>query len=154
MKAYSTDLRQKIIDAYKNGEGSLRVIAKRFSVSLNFIWSLWARYKQSGSVEPKPHGGGRAATMDAKGLLLATTTKSEPASSPRRLRISSGILLAPDSAQCIVHKQVNTAQHPPGSTCIDFPTECRSALIHIPKTRLTSRQSLHQLAQPISAWWP
>ena len=68
MKTYSTDLRQKIIDAYKNGEGSLRVIAKRFSVSLNFIWSLWARYKQTGSVEPKPHGGGRAATIDAKGL--------------------------------------------------------------------------------------
>jgi len=68
MKPYSTDLRQKIIDAYKNGEDSLRVIAKRFSVSLNFVWSLWARYKQTGSVEPKPHGGGRAATIDAKGL--------------------------------------------------------------------------------------
>jgi transposase len=68
MKTYSTDLRQKVIDAYKNGEGSLRVIAKRFSVSLNFVWSLWARYKQTGSVEPKPHGGGRAPTIDTKGL--------------------------------------------------------------------------------------
>ena len=68
MKAYSTDLRQKIIDAYKNGEGSLRDIAKRFSVSLSCVWSLWARYKQTGSVEPKPHGGGRAPTIDAKGL--------------------------------------------------------------------------------------
>ncbi len=68
MKTYSTDLRQKIIDAYKKGEGSLRDIAKRFSVSLNFVWTLWARYKQTGSVEPKPHGGGRVATIDAKGL--------------------------------------------------------------------------------------
>ncbi len=34
MKAYSTDLHQKIIDAYKNGEGSLRVIAKRFDATL------------------------------------------------------------------------------------------------------------------------
>ena len=47
----------------KTGEGSLRVIAKRFSVSLSFVWSLWARYKQTGSVEPKPHGGGRAVTI-------------------------------------------------------------------------------------------
>ena len=68
MKTYSTDLRQKIIDAYKNSEGSVRVIAKRFSVSLNFVWSLWARYKQTGSVEPKPHGGGRAPSIDAEGL--------------------------------------------------------------------------------------
>ena len=37
MKPYSTDLRQKIVDAYKKGEGSLRAIAKRFSVSLHFV---------------------------------------------------------------------------------------------------------------------
>jgi hypothetical protein len=37
MKAYSTDLRQKVIDAYKNQEGSQRNLASRFSVSLTFI---------------------------------------------------------------------------------------------------------------------
>ena len=68
MKAYSIDLRQKIVDAYKNGEGSLRDIAKRFSVSLSFVWSLWGRYKQTGAVEPRPHGGGRVPTIDAKRL--------------------------------------------------------------------------------------
>ncbi len=68
MKAYSTDLRQRVVDAYKNGEGSLRNIAKRFSVSLYFVWTLWTRYQQTGSVEPKPHAGGRVATINDQGL--------------------------------------------------------------------------------------
>jgi transposase len=37
MKAYSLDLRQKVIDAYNYKEGSQRQLAKRFSVSLSFI---------------------------------------------------------------------------------------------------------------------
>jgi transposase len=37
MKAYSLDLRQKIVTAYDNQEGSLREIAKRFKVSLSFV---------------------------------------------------------------------------------------------------------------------
>lgn len=39
MKAYSTDLRQKVMDAYDNLEGSQRELAKRFSVSLSFVQS-------------------------------------------------------------------------------------------------------------------
>ncbi len=42
MRAYSTDLRQKVIDAYENQEGSQRNLAKRFSVSLTFIQKLKA----------------------------------------------------------------------------------------------------------------
>jgi transposase len=59
MKPYSKDLRTKVVEAYENGEGSLRTIAKRFSVSLNFVWLLWDSYRKTGSVEPKPHGGGQ-----------------------------------------------------------------------------------------------
>lgn len=40
MRAYSNDLRQKVIDAYQRGEGSMRQLAERFSVSLNFVWLL------------------------------------------------------------------------------------------------------------------
>jgi len=70
MKPYSTDLRQKIVDAYKNGEGSFRAIAKRFSVSLHFVWSLWVRYQETGSVDPKPHAGGYPATINDQGLKV------------------------------------------------------------------------------------
>jgi transposase len=66
MKSYSRDLRTKVVDAYENGEGSLRKIAKRFSVSLNFVWLLWDRYRKTGSVEPKPHGGGQIPVIAGK----------------------------------------------------------------------------------------
>jgi transposase len=59
MKAYSIDLRRKIIDAYKAEEGSYRQLAKRFRVSLSFVQTLLKRYKDTGTVEPLPHSGGR-----------------------------------------------------------------------------------------------
>ena len=73
MKAYSTDLRQKVMDAYKNQEGSQRQLAKRFSVSLSFVQSLLKRYHSSGSVEPKPHGGGQSAKLTSEQVALITT---------------------------------------------------------------------------------
>ena len=60
MKAYSVDLRKKIIDAYENNEGSQRQIAKRFKVSLSFIQRLLKRYREKQTIEPLPHAGGFA----------------------------------------------------------------------------------------------
>ncbi|MCP4407290.1 MAG: transposase [Gammaproteobacteria bacterium] len=37
----------------------MRKLANRFSVSLSFIWLLIQRYRQTGGVEPKAHGGGQ-----------------------------------------------------------------------------------------------
>ena len=39
MKAYSSDLRKKIIEAYQKKEGSLRKLAKRFSVSFIAVFT-------------------------------------------------------------------------------------------------------------------
>lgn len=70
MKPYSDDLRKKIIQAYLNKEGSFRDLAKRFSVSLNFVWLLWKRYQSTGSVRPKPHAGGQVSAMDKDRLSV------------------------------------------------------------------------------------
>jgi len=53
MKAYSLDLRQKIIDTYFEGGISQRQLAKRFRVTLSFIEKLLKRYRENGSVAPK-----------------------------------------------------------------------------------------------------
>jgi len=45
MKAYSLDLRQKIIHAYINQEGSIRQVAQRFKVAKSFVQKLLKRYK-------------------------------------------------------------------------------------------------------------
>ncbi len=60
-KAYSIDLRQKIIDAYENDEGSMRILAKRFKVSFSFVTNLLKRYFLTGNAAPKAYGGGRKA---------------------------------------------------------------------------------------------
>lgn len=70
MKAYSDDLRRKIVQAYLNKEGSLRDLAERFSVSLNFVWLLWRRYQATGSVRPKAHAGGQVSVMDKDRLSI------------------------------------------------------------------------------------
>ncbi len=40
MKAYSLDLRQKIVDTYKNREGSIRQVPQRFKVARSFVQKL------------------------------------------------------------------------------------------------------------------
>jgi transposase len=70
MKPYSCDLRQKVINAYNNQEGSQRQLAIRFSVSLSFVQSLLRRYRSSGTVEPKPHGGGQISKLNNEHLAL------------------------------------------------------------------------------------
>jgi transposase len=70
MKAYSLDLRQKVIDAYNRKEGSQRQLAKRFSVSLSFIQDLLKRYRQDKTIEPRRHGGGATAKLSEEHLAL------------------------------------------------------------------------------------
>ncbi|MEM9272960.1 MAG: IS630 family transposase, partial [Cyanobacteria bacterium P01_F01_bin.143] len=48
MKAYSLDLRQKIIDVYEQEKISQRKLAKRFNVALSFIVKLLRQYRTTG----------------------------------------------------------------------------------------------------------
>ena len=53
MKAYSLDLRQKIIDTYAEGGISQRQLARRFRVALSFIEKLLKQYRETQSISPK-----------------------------------------------------------------------------------------------------
>ncbi len=53
MKPYSVDLRQKIIDVYKEGNVSQRQLARQFRVALSFIQKLIKQYKETGNIAPK-----------------------------------------------------------------------------------------------------
>lgn len=50
MFAYSVDLRQKIIETYKNKEGSIRQVSQRFKVSRNFVQKLLKQHQLLGSL--------------------------------------------------------------------------------------------------------
>jgi transposase len=63
MKAYSQDLRKRILDTVQRGDGTLRQIARRFLVSVSFVTRLLQLHRSTGSLEPKPHGGGNPAVL-------------------------------------------------------------------------------------------
>lgn len=77
MKAYSTDLRQKIIDAHNQQQGSQRQLAKRFRVSLSFVQTLLKRYRIDGTVEPREHGGGQPAKLSSEQEAIIATLVEE-----------------------------------------------------------------------------
>ncbi|MBD1868898.1 transposase [Cyanobacteria bacterium FACHB-471] len=66
----SSDLRQRIIAAYDAKEGSQRQLAKRFKVSPSFIRDLMRHHRETGSVQPKPHGGGAVAKLGKEQLPI------------------------------------------------------------------------------------
>lgn len=52
MKAYSLDLRQKIVDTYREGNISQRQLAKQFRVTLSFIEKLLKQHRETGNIAP------------------------------------------------------------------------------------------------------
>jgi transposase len=68
MKAYSLDLRQKILRACDQRLGSQRAIATLFGVSQSFVEKLRRRRRETGDISPRPHAGGRRAICDASAM--------------------------------------------------------------------------------------
>ena len=69
MKAYSLDLRQKIIDVYEQEENSQRQLAQRFNVALSFVVKLLKQYRATGEISPKPFNGGVKLKLSLENLL-------------------------------------------------------------------------------------
>src|SRR3954451_10963044 len=59
MRSYSMDLRERIVAACDRGEETREQVAKRFCVSTAWVYRLLARRRDTGSIAPKPHGGGQ-----------------------------------------------------------------------------------------------
>src|SRR6516225_23711 len=87
MAPYSQDLRQRILDTVQRGEGSLRQIARRFLVSLSFVTRLLQLYRSTGSLEPRPHGGGNPAALGPEDLeRLRELVRQQPDATLEELR--------------------------------------------------------------------
>lgn len=65
MGPYSTDLRQRVVAAYKLGEGSMRDLGERFTLDFKTVFEWITLERATGSVAPRPHGGGAPARLDA-----------------------------------------------------------------------------------------
>jgi transposase len=63
MTPYSQDLRERILETIRRGDDSLRQIARRFLVSVSFVTRLLPIHRSTGSLVPRPHGGGHPAAL-------------------------------------------------------------------------------------------
>ncbi len=78
MRAYSDDLRLRIIEMIQANELSQAVIAGHFSVSLPFVEKLWHRFRTTGSYRAKPHAGGVKRFLRADEQLIRELVKAQP----------------------------------------------------------------------------
>ena len=92
MPVYSQDLRKRVFDTLERREGSLRQIAHRFLVSLSFVTRLLEHRRLTGSLEPKPHGGGRPPALGPDDLeRLRNLIHEKPDATLEELRQSLGV---------------------------------------------------------------
>ena len=94
MKAYSPDLRRKVVQAYENQEGTQQEIAERFAVSRSFVMDMWKRYQATGDVQAKAHGGGNPGKMTPgpSKLKRETVGANESLGAPQK---NAGLFLLP-----------------------------------------------------------
>jgi transposase len=92
MTPYSQDLRQRVLDTVRRGEGSLRQIARRFLVSVSFVTRLLRTHRDTGSLEPKPHGGGNPAVLTPEDLeRLRELIRQQPDATLQECRQRLGV---------------------------------------------------------------
>lgn len=71
-KAYSQDLRERVIATIKAGQQSQAKIAETFGVSQATVENWWQRWRTAGSCAALPHGGGQTRRLaDCQGVIRA-----------------------------------------------------------------------------------
>jgi len=84
-RAYSDDLRRKLLEAHAAGKGTLGELAARFGVSVPWAWKVSAAHKRSGSVERAPQSRhGRPSRVDR--AQVRALLKAKPDLVLRQLR--------------------------------------------------------------------
>jgi len=92
MAPYSQDLRKRIFETVRRGEESVRQIARRFLVSVSFVTELMQRYRSTGSLQPKPHGGGNPPVLGPQDLeRLRELVRQQPDATLKELRQRLGV---------------------------------------------------------------
>ena len=92
MRPTSVDLRKRVVAARVEDGQSMGLIAARFRIPKGTVQNILRRYRQSGTVEPKAHGGGRQPTFSPKALRrLDEDVERHPDATLEELRERSGV---------------------------------------------------------------
>ena len=86
------DLRERVVAACDEGGATREQIAARFSVSVPWVRKLLRRRRETGSIEPKPRGGGRAPAFDGEAAgRLREAVRADDDATLAELARSSGV---------------------------------------------------------------
>ena len=98
MRAYSIDLRERVVAACDRGDATRAQVAARFSVSVPWIRKLLRQRRQTGSIAPKPHGGGRAPAFDGEAAgRLREAVRADVDATPEELARKAGVSCGPSA---------------------------------------------------------
>lgn len=78
MKPYSIDLREKIVQAYRAGNTSVRKVAERFAVSRSFVQKLLKQHQEQGHLQPGKQGGAMKAVLSGCEQQLTQMVEQYP----------------------------------------------------------------------------
>ena len=70
MRAYSLDLRRKVVAAVERGDSTIEEVASTFGVGQTFVKKMLRQHRETGDLSPRPHGGGQTARLSDKHLKL------------------------------------------------------------------------------------
>ena len=87
MKAYSLDLRQRVLTAALRGDRTIPQVAEVFGVSTAFVNKMLRLHRAGEDLAPRPHSGGHVPRLGARHhkLLRAAVTSNNDAT-PGELR--------------------------------------------------------------------
>src|SRR5947207_10889930 len=107
MRAFSNDLRERIVAAVERGGHTLHQLAELFMVDVSVIVRLLQRKRQTGSVAPKPHAGGPPPKLnDAAQARLLALVRKHPDATLAELRDQLGI----DCGLTTIHRALQRHQ--------------------------------------------
>ena len=81
----SDDLRQRVIDAWRQGQGTLEQLAETFRIGRTTLRRWVDRFRTTGSVDPLPHGGGHPSLIppDSLGIVMTLVEEHNDATLPQ-----------------------------------------------------------------------
>jgi transposase len=87
MRAYSLDLRQKVVAAVERGDATIEEVAASFGVGQTFVKKMLRQHRETGDLSPRPHGGGHVPRLSAKHLkMLRSEVSRRPDKTVEALR--------------------------------------------------------------------
>jgi transposase len=84
-RAYSNDLRERVVAAAMKGE-TTRGVAARFGVAVSTVVKWSQRYRETGSVEPGKMGGHRRRVLEPHRVFIEERIRQTPHLTLHRLK--------------------------------------------------------------------